>query len=327
MDAVHIVGAGGIGCAVGHALLEAGQEVIFVETSQEKIRHGISEGVKVGSSRPHRAPFVAFPDWSPPKKGVILLCVKCPINSSILPKIPDSALLVPIQNGVDPDLSQRGPHVEGIASFVSECSRDRPHTRITRKGELHLGIQGPPNLELRRLLAELAERLERAPFRVRQVEDINPWKYTKLMYNSAISPLAASAGLDNGELLRWKKLRQLFFALLQENYAILHGAGKFLARIGPFHPRTVARILSRPLVANSLALAFYPSLRGTYCSMAGDLPHGPTEISNYNGHLVQLAGDSPCVMNRAILDLFRQFEAEKLAPHPDRLTPLWKFIA
>ena len=36
-------------------------------------------------------------------------------------------------------------------------------------------------------------------------------------------------------------------------------------------------------MASLLAWAFYPTLRGTYCSMSKDLPAGRTEIENYNG--------------------------------------------
>jgi len=42
--------------------------------------------------------------------------------------------------------------------------------------------------------------------------------------------------------------------------------------------RTVLGILKHPGVANVLAVFFYPTLRGSYCSMSGDLPRGRTEI-------------------------------------------------
>lgn len=323
MDAIHIVGAGGIGCAVAYALLRLGHNVVLVDSRDEKITHGRRHGVAVDRLPPLPASFESFRDWSPPARSLVLLCVKCPSNAAVLARLPSSTSLVPIQNGVDPALAQRGPHVEGIASFVSECPTQQTHTRITRPGDLHLGVHGDSTPELRALVDSLAQRLRAGPFRVRTVEDIRPWKYTKLMYNSAISPLAASAGLDNGELLRWPQLRGLFFALLRENHAILHHADLPLEKVGPLHPATVARILARPWLAHLLAWAFYPSLRGTYCSMAPDLPHGPTEIDNYNGHLIQLAGDFPCPLNRAVVDLVHRIVAERLPPHPDRLQPLW----
>jgi 2-dehydropantoate 2-reductase len=134
------------------------------------------------------------------------------------------------------------------------------------------------------------------------------------MYNAAISPLAAAAGIDNGQLLSVPRARRLFFAQLRENYAILHGAGVPLGKVGPFHPDTVSRILRRLTLANALAWAFYPSLKGTYCSMSGDLPAGRTEIEYYNRHLIDLAGDRPCPHNRRVYELVKRMERERLRP-------------
>lgn len=321
MDAVHVVGAGGIGCAVGHALCAAGVAVTFVDADPEKVAWGREHGVGVEGHAPQGAAFVPFADWVPPGGATVLLCTKCYDNAAVLARLPEGADLIPIQNGFDPALQGRPPHVEGIASFVSECLPRRPVTRITRAGKLHLGPSDDTGAGLRERAEALASRLRRAPFRVEVVEDIRPYKYTKLMYNAAISPLAAAAGLDNGDLLRLPRARRLFFALLRENYAILSGAGVPLGQVGPLHPTTVAAILRRPWLAGALAWAFYPSLRGTYCSMAGDLP-GRTEIDNYNGHLIALAGDRPCPLNRRVHDLVQRMERERISPHPAVLDEL-----
>src|SRR5262245_53192098 len=243
MDAVHIVGAGGIGCAVGHALAGAGVAVTFVEADPDKLRRGEHEGVSLAGHPARRATFVPFADWAPPAGVPILLCTKCYDNAAVLDRLDPAAALVPIQNGFDPALEARGPQAEGVASFVSECDPHAPVARITRRGRLHLGVNGPPNEVLRGRVRDLAERLRGGPFRVEEVADIRPYKHTKLMYNAALSPLASVAGLDNGELLRRPALRRLFFALLRENHAILAHAGVPLGKVGPFHPATVARIL------------------------------------------------------------------------------------
>jgi hypothetical protein len=78
------------------------------------------------------------------------------------------------------------------------------------------------------------------------------------MYSAAIAPLAAAAGVENSELLADPLARRLFFALLRENYRILRQAGVPLARIGPFHPATVNRILHVPGLAWLLAQVFRP---------------------------------------------------------------------
>src|SRR5690349_20461378 len=102
MEAVHIVGAGGIGCAVGYALRTAGVSVIFVDADDAKLDWGRQHGVVVDRLPPRDAKFVAFADWQPPADAVVLLCTKCYDNATVLARIPPSARLIPIQNGFDP---------------------------------------------------------------------------------------------------------------------------------------------------------------------------------------------------------------------------------
>jgi 2-dehydropantoate 2-reductase len=316
MEAIHIIGAGGIGCAIGYALRAAKVPVVFVDTNSAKVEAGRREGVRVDNRPTLPAKFVHFDDWTPNRDALVLLCTKCFDNAAVLTKLPASTNLIPIQNGFDPQLHAFGHEWEGIASFISECAQDRPHTHITRKGDLHLGrfSDGSTASELAMIASALSKsRL----FKVKLVTPIKPIKYAKLMYNSAISPLAAAAGIDNGKLLSVSEARELFFALLQENYCILSASGIKLGKVGPFQPRTVAWILRRKGLAKLMAKFFEPSLRGTYCSMAGEIQKGRTEIDNYNGHLIRLAEQTgtPCPLNRAVYDLVTKMTAERAAPN------------
>jgi 2-dehydropantoate 2-reductase len=320
MDAIYVVGAGGIGCAVGYALCAAGACVTFVEADPAKVVDGAAHGVGVDRRPRLPARWERFTDWTPDPGATVLLCTKCYDNPEVLARLPDSVALVPIQNGFDPALEKRRHAVEGIASFVSECAPGRAHTRITRAGRLHLGFRHPtadrPGPDLTRLLAR--NRM----FRVTWVPDVLPYKYTKLMYNAAISPVASAAGLDNGQILSLPRARRLFFDLLQENHTILREAQVPLGKIGPLHPATVARILDRRRLANALAWAFYPTLRGSYCSMSGDLPRGRTEIDYYNGRLIALANGRPCPLNRRVYALVKRMEAGHIEPCPEVLAEL-----
>lgn len=312
---VTVVGAGGIGCALGHALRAGGVAVIFVETDVEKLEWGHHNGVVVDGKPPQPAQFIHLDQWSPSAHDLVLLCTKCYDNAAVLERLPEPVELVPVQNGFDPLLFDR-VQVEGIASFVTECIPGRTHTRITRPGDLHIGYREAAGARATPdRVASLIDVLdEHGSFTVRRVHEVLPYKYTKLMYNAAISPLASMAGLDNGELLTMAKARGLFFALIRENYRILRGANAPLERIGPFHPDTVYRLLQVPLLARLLAFPFSRSLRGTYCSMAGDLPDGPTELDNYNGHLLELAGDGDFPLNREVYALVRRMEEEHVVP-------------
>jgi 2-dehydropantoate 2-reductase len=299
---------------VGYALRAAGVGVRFVEADADKVRWGREHGVRVGGRPALAADFKAFSDWAPAPGDTVLLSTKCFDNPAVLARLPDGVTLIPIQNGFDRRLDRPGAMPEGIASFVSECLPRRTHTRITRGGRLHLGTRGS-TIGPHPTLTSLAGRLRQANlFRVVTVPDILPYKHTKLMYNAAIGPLAAAAGLDNGQLLALPAARRLFFGLIRENYAILRDAGQRLGKVGPFHPSTVDGILRRPVLANLLSWAFYPSLRGTYCSMHGDLPTGRTEIDHYNGYLLELAGDRPFPLNLRIYGLMKRLEQERRVP-------------
>jgi 2-dehydropantoate 2-reductase len=218
-----------------------------------------------------------------------------------------------VQNGFDSQLDALGHEAEGISAFVSECTADQPVTRITRRGLVYFGGRGYGVPQWLRPLIPLFRLGEL--FYFHEASDIRPFKYAKLMYNAAISPLAAAAGMDNGKLLSIPQARRLFFAMLRENYDILTGAGIPLGKVGPFHPRTVNRILKHGWLAGVLAKAFEPGLRGTYCSMSDDLPRGRTEIANYNGRLIELAGNRPCPLNRRAVEVVTRMEREKIMPH------------
>jgi 2-dehydropantoate 2-reductase len=330
------VGAGGIGCAVGYALRAAGVPVVFVEKNRKKVEvaRRRRDPIRVADrwSKPIgalSAEFVYPEEWTPPEGGWVLLCTKCYDNTTVLERLTVPVRLLPIQNGFDPRLQAFGHEFEGIASFVSQCRWGESETLITRPGDLHLGriTQGPtPNSELHALAAVIGEcKL----FNVKLVSRIEPIKYAKLMYNSAISPLAAAAGIDNGKLLSVPEARMLFFALLQENYRILSAAGIELGKVGPFHPRMVAWILRRKWLARLMAKFFEPSLRGTYCSMAGEIEKGRTEIDNYNGHLIRLAEKAgvPCPLNRNVYDFVVRMTAAKEPSRVEVLRELTRSIS
>ncbi|HVR67743.1 MAG TPA: FAD-dependent oxidoreductase [Verrucomicrobiae bacterium] len=320
---VHVVGAGGIGVVLAWSLARAGWDVTIVERRPEKLAAGRADGVVVAGQAPMKLPFVPFADWQPPSDAVILLCTKTYDNSAFLAHLKTTRRLVPVQNGYDTILDARNYAGEGIASFVSECPRERPFARITRHGSLHIGARRPASDDERGELASLAEAFKRAGlFQVELVADVRPFKAAKLMYSAAISPLAAAAGVDNAALMTDGLAKRLFFGLLQENYAVLRNAGLALAKIGPFHPDTVARILRTPGLPELMAFFFRPSLRGTYCSMASDMGRGETEIDAYNGHVLRLAGNYPCPINRAAINMVTRITREGMKPRRSHLDDL-----
>src|SRR5947209_6417367 len=103
-EAFTVVGAGGIGCALGYALRVAGARVTFVEANPEKVAWGREHGVGVDLRPPQPAEFQLFDAWTPLPNAVVLLCTKCFTNAIVLSRLPESVTLIPIQNGFDPAL-------------------------------------------------------------------------------------------------------------------------------------------------------------------------------------------------------------------------------
>lgn len=309
----HIIGAGGIGIAAAACLIRAGWDVTMIESNPRKITAGRRDEMTLDGQSIHGAHFIHYNEWVPPTDAVVLLCTKTFDNAPVLQRIAGIRPLMPIQNGYDRKLEDCDHAAEAIASFVSECPADRLSARITRPGSLHIGPRRKVSSSEQQYIDGLASAFTAGKlFPVKRVGDIGPFKATKLMYNAAVSPLAASAGVDNAELLIDPLAQKLFFALLKENYAILRHAGLALERIGPFHPDTVMRILQTPLLPKTMGFFFRPSLRGTYCSMSPDMGSGRTEIDAYNGHLVRLAGGFPCPINKAAINLVDRISRERL---------------
>jgi len=159
---IHIVGIGGIGAALGWALAQAGYSVVLIDNHPGKIAESGKSGITVVGLETRQIPIVAFDDWIPPDEGFILLCTKTYDNPAVLARLSDDAFLVPIQNGFDPELERRNHACEGIASFVSECQRDRPITRITRPGSLHIGARRSITADDQAEIASLAAAVGKA---------------------------------------------------------------------------------------------------------------------------------------------------------------------
>jgi 2-dehydropantoate 2-reductase len=323
MRSVIVIGTGGVGVVLGGALAKGGWDVTMVDVNEAKVESGRRDGIEVNGIGQQNLNFTSFAQWTQPGEAILLLCTKTYDNPTVLARISRRDLLVPIQNGFDPVLNGSNHPFEGIASFVSKCEPNRPSATITRKGTLYLGGRRTLTNREREVLDNLATGLRAGGWkRVRIVDSIGAYKSAKLLYNAAISPLAAAAGMDNEALLADSVAQRLFFALLRENYAILRLSGTRLARIGPFHPAVVDRILSVPILPQILALLFRPGLRGTYCSMTPDMGTGRTEIAAYNGHLKTLAREMACPINTAVLELMNKMNDEKRSPSRDVLSEL-----
>lgn len=128
--------------------------------------------------------------------------------------------------------------------------------------------------------------------------DVTPFVWSKLLVNAAINPVAALAGVANGEVASRPSLRAMAEAIAAEGQAVARAVGVALS----FADAAAAAITTaRKTAANR-------------CSMLQDLDAGrPTEVEYLNGALVRLAEPHAVAVpvNRAVATLVRQVSAAR----------------
>src|SRR5512138_207946 len=87
MHQVHVVGAGGIGVALGWALASAGWPVLLVEANPAKVDSGRRDGIAVAGRKALRPRVVAFDEWSPAESATVLLCTKTYDHAPVLARL------------------------------------------------------------------------------------------------------------------------------------------------------------------------------------------------------------------------------------------------
>ena len=143
------------------------------------------------------------------------------------------------------------------------------------------------------LVARIAALLESAGLAARVEEDLAPQVWGKAIINAALNPVAALAGVRNGEVASRLSLRALAQGIADEGQAVADAEGVRL----PYASAAEATLETARRTAENR------------CSMLQDLEAGrPTEIEFLNGELVR-AGERCGVAtpaNRAVATLLRQ---------------------
>lgn len=214
-----------------------------------------------------------------------------------------AAPLVAMQNGL------------GVAAEVAEAlvaggmTRDQAAARVitavsyqaanqVREGEFNhvanletlLGYEGRAPDEV---VAAVAAMLMAAGWPAHTLADMTPAVWGKLLINCAMNPVAALAGVVNGEVGARRTLRAMAQAIAEEGEAVARAAGVAL----PYASAAEAVMeASRRMAANR-------------CSMLQDIEAGrPTEIEYLNGAVIRIAEAHGVAVptNRAVAALIRQ---------------------
>jgi len=214
------------------------------------------------------------------------------------------APLITLQNGlgVTEEVAAALPRTGVVTGVTYQAANVVAEGEVHHAANIltHLGYLGRPADAVAEAVAGL---FARAGLPARVEADMTGVVWWKLLINAAINPVAALAGVCNGEVARRPTLAALVSALADEGQA-------------------VARAEGVPLPGEDAAAAALETAQATAanrCSMLQDLDAGrPTEVEYLNGAIVRRAEARGLSVptNRAAAALVRQGSARQEAHHP-----------
>lgn len=325
MARICVYGAGSIGVYVGGRLLAGGSDVTFVGRARMGgllREHGIALTRYSGERwqvEPRRIDYAteAAAAASAASADLVLVTVKSAATAEAAAEL--AAVLRPgvpvvsFQNGVGNAEVLRAalpdhPVLEGMVPFnVIERG----------PGAFHQGTAG--ELEVRRdaSLQPFLDDFSRAGLALVQHDDMLAVQWAKLLLNlnNAINALA---NRSLKEELSQRAYRQCLALAQREALALLNAAGIRPARLTPFPPHWIPRLLALPDVwferLGRRMLAIDPLARS---SMSDDLAAGrKTEIDWINGEVPRLAArlGRSAPVNARLCELVREAEQAKARP-------------
>lgn len=261
-----ILGTGALATLFAYRLSGAGYEVTLLGSWQPGIQALREKGARLvdqrGTERAFPVRVAESPDQCPEMKRAVVL-VKAWQTEHAAQQLarclsPDGLALT-LQNGLgNYEILERSLGKQRVALGTTTLA-----ATLLGPGLVRLAGEGGISIESHARLADLQAALISGGFKVDVVADANSLLWGKLVVNSAINPLTALLGVQNGELLRRPAARELMRSLALETAAVASAEKVHLAFDDPAF---MAEQVARRTASN-------------YSSMLQDVRRGaPTEI-------------------------------------------------
>lgn len=315
-----IVGAGAVGTALGHFLIQAGLPVIFLVRKSSASRYAATNAITLEHAGPQtRKPFTLsapsvitrleelseVPDF-------VLLTTKQQSLSAVydqLANLGTASTIAPCLNGVQhiQQLKQRFPQhtIAPISVNFNMRLLDTMHVLVTTNPQLYLY----PDI----IDSELAEGFASSGVEVLPGGSAITWGKLLINLNNAVGALTNSTFKD---IFLQPTIRQIYLALLDEAATVLNAQNIDFKMPAPV-PYFVQRFIMQHLP--SLAWKIAKSRNGlsdeSYPSMHVDLQQQrATEVDYINGEIVRLATPTTTAkLNQKIIQLIKSYN-QPLSP-------------
>ena len=325
---IAVIGAGAIGGITAAFLAEAGYDVQLVCNHKDTAELANSEGLRISGIRGTRrmtVNSVTSIDQISGQKDAILVAVKAydmpDAVKSCLPYLKPDSLVVSMQNGICTDamaeIAGRSRTVGCVIGWGATM-HGRGELEMTSEGEFVIGGLEPgmeERLEPLRLALSAIEPTTVSP-------EIYAELYSKLIVNSCITSLGAICGLCLGDMLKLKRARDLFLAIIFEAVAVANAIGVRIPPYGgklDYYKLCAGMGLLAELKRHGMIRIVGLKYRRLKSSSLQSLERGkPTEIDYFNGYIskksVEAGVNTP--VNDAVVSVIKQIEAGTRKPNP-----------
>jgi 2-dehydropantoate 2-reductase len=318
-----VIGAGAVGGITAALLKKNGYDVEIIAKYEEYSSLISEQGICVsGVCGSHTVRVPSWPGISGVRnrKDVILHATKAnDLAASALEAMPflkSTGIMVSMQNGICEEeliaIAGNG-RVAGCVTGWGATMEERGRMAMTSGGDFILGYPDRDPDELLHLVAEALSCI--APARV--TGNILGHKYSKLVINSCITSLGAVCGLYLGEMLRIRKVRNIFIEIIREAVAT---AEKNNIRMEIFAGRLDFRKfvadpgftgdLKRHIMIRIIGFRY----RRLKSSSLQSLERGkPAETDWLNGYIARKGSEQnvDVTVNKAVADIIHEIEAGK----------------
>lgn len=346
---IAIVGAGAVGGYAGAHMVQAGEDVTFVDPWPEHVEHMRKHGLRVTHARdvaefsvPVRALHLTDAQQLAKEKPVDIafICMKAYDTAwaTMLIKqyLAPDAYVVSLQNCMNEET------IAGVVGWGKTlgCIASSITVNLPEPGHIHRGAGkgGAAHTvfrtgEVHGRITERAEEVRRlvgTADSAKVTENLWGERWSKLVANVMGNGLSACTGLPGAEIVKTEPLRRFATRLGSEAIRVGQALGYSLEEILHLPPETIARAGEGDAAAIEVAdvqrLKDMARVSGEQRpSMGQDMMKGRrTEIEFLNGYVVREGAKigQPCRANAALTDIVTRVERGELNPDPQHITDL-----
>lgn len=318
----YIVGSGAVGSLIGSQLTKKFglEDVILLDKNQAHIEAMRKKGLKAETKLPnnYRQEIIkvnAFhiSELKPTNGNFILATKHYDTKEALDYLIETEGPIISLQNGYNTELDIiKYRLIRGVIGFAISLV-DYGHTRQTTSGKIYIGNLHRDEMSL----DGLAEELSTDFISFSQQDELQPYFFSKLIFNATMNPLTTIMGENYSGVFRSREGRTLMSRLYSEGLRVVKKVQPKLEKSMGLKPEHFAFFLNFSLLRDIVLKLKSKKMTDVESSMLQDIHRGlSTEIDYINGYLLTIAqkNNTQAPTHEKIIEIIKQIESKKLKP-------------